>query len=148
MRIAVAADHAGYQLKEAIKRALAGSVEIEDLGTQSEASVDYPDFAAAAARLVAAGSCDRAVLFCGTGIGMALAANKIPGIRAAAVWSAETVRLAREHNDANVIALGARIVTPGEAAAMVRIFLDTPFAGGRHKRRIDKVAALEAAQVS
>lgn len=149
MRVAIAADHAGYALKEVLKQELASSVDhIEDLGTMSEASVDYPDFAAAVARLVASGACDRGILVCGTGIGMAMAANKIPGVRAATVWNAETARLAREHNDANVLAIGARMVPADLAATLVRLFLTTPFAGGRHERRVNKIGALGCPQGS
>jgi ribose 5-phosphate isomerase B len=147
VRIAIAADHAGYLLKETIKRALAGGAgTLEDLGTDSDASVDYPDFAAAVARRVASGECDRGILVCGTGLGMAMAANKLRGVRAAAAWTPETARLAREHNDANVLALGARVLPSDAALALVRIFLETPFAGGRHQRRVDKVDALGCRQ--
>lgn len=149
MRIAIAADHAGFDLKEALKQDLAAQgQDVEDLGTNSPESVDYPDFAAAVARRVASGSCDRGILVCGTGIGMAMAANKLPGIRAATVWSPETARLAREHNDANVITLGARVVSAEVAASLVRLFLETPFAGGRHQRRVDKIDALASQQAS
>ncbi len=144
MRVAIGADHAGFLLKEAIKRALATlAVEVEDLGTGSADSVDYPDFAARVARGVAAGTYDRGILVCGTGIGMAMAANKIAGVRAAPVVDADTARLARAHNDANVLALGARVTTPDRALEIVRVFLDTPFEGGRHQRRVDKISGLE-----
>jgi ribose 5-phosphate isomerase B len=149
VRIAIAADHAGYALKEALKAALASpSVHFEDLGTDSSAPVDYPDFAAAVAHRVASGLCDRGILICGTGIGMAMAANRVAGVRAAPVWSAETARLAREHNDANVLALGARVVPADLAASLVRLFLETEFAGGRHRRRVDKIDALGGVQGS
>jgi ribose 5-phosphate isomerase B len=144
VRIAIAADHAGYALKEALKPTLAAlGVKVEDLGTQGPDSVDYPDFAAAVARRVASGACNRGILVCGTGIGMAIAANKIAGVRAATVWNAETARLAREHNDANILAIGARIVPADVAATLVRIFVGTPFAGGRHQQRVDKINALD-----
>jgi ribose 5-phosphate isomerase B len=147
VRIAIGADHAGYALKEAVKRALDSAPgQVEDLGTHSDASVDYPDFAEAVARRVASGACDRGILICGTGIGMAMAANRVAGVRAATVWSAETARLAREHNDANVLALGARVLPAELALSLVRIFLETPFAGGRHQRRVDKVDALACRQ--
>lgn len=142
MRIAIAADHAGYALKEAIKQVLAPVDQVEDLGTDSDASVDYPDFAAAVAGRVASGACERGILVCGTGIGMAMAANKFPGIRAATVWNLDTARLSREHNDANILTLGARVVPADQAASLVRVFLETPFAGGRHQRRVDKIDAL------
>lgn len=144
MRIAIGSDHAGYPLKEIIKSYLADSgVEVEDLGTTSEASVDYPDYAAAVARKVAAGLSDRGILVCGTGIGMAIAANKVHGIRAASVESLEAARLSRAHNDANVLTLGARITPADLALGIVRTFLATPFDGGRHQRRVDKITALD-----
>jgi ribose 5-phosphate isomerase B len=145
MKIAVAADHAGYALKQRVAEQLrqAGH-EVHDLGTDSDASCDYPDFALAAAREVGAGEADRAVLVCYTGAGMAMAANKVPGIRATVASCDEAVRLTRSHNDANVLAIGARFTGPDEAAALIDIFLNTAFDGGvRHVRRLVKVAALE-----
>ena len=147
MRIAIGSDHAGYRLKETIRASLLDSgVAIEDVGTNSDASVDYPDFAAAVARRVVSGASDRGILICGTGIGMAMAANKVEGARAAAAGDLESARLSREHNDANILTLGARITPPDLALAIVRVFLDTPFEGGRHQRRVDKVMALERRQ--
>ncbi len=144
MRIAIGSDHAGYQLKEALKRELEGSgVELEDVGTGDETSTDYPDYAERVAGRVVSGQSDRGILICGTGIGMAMAANKVRGIRAASVTDEVGARLARQHNDANVLALGGRVTPPDTAARLVRIFLDTPFEGGRHQRRVDKIAALE-----
>jgi ribose 5-phosphate isomerase B len=144
MRIAIGADHAGFALKEDIKKALAEiALPAEDFGTGSSDSVDYPDFAERVARGVAAGQFDRGILICGTGIGMAMAANKIPGIRAATVTDVETARLSREHNDANVLAVGGRILDRKRALEIVRAFLETPFAGDRHQRRIDKITDLE-----
>ena len=144
MRIAIGSDHAGYELKEIIKSRLAGpGVEVDDLGTTSEASVDYPDYAAAVARRVASGASDRGILVCGTGIGMAISANKVRGVRAASVESLEAARLSRAHNDANVLTLGARITPADLALGIVRTFLDTPFDGGRHQRRVDKITALD-----
>jgi len=144
MRVALGADHAGFALKQDIKRALGDlGVTIEDLGTHSTESVDYPDFAAGVAHGVAAGRFDRGILVCGTGIGMAIAANKVSGVRAASVSDLEEARLCREHNDANVLTLGARITPSDRAIAIVRTFLDTRFSGGRHQRRVDKIAALE-----
>jgi ribose 5-phosphate isomerase B len=143
VRIAIAADHAGYALKEAVKRAIPSSCGvIEDLGTDSDAPVDYPDVAAVLATRVASGGCERGILVCGTGIGMSMAANKFAGVRAANAWTPETARLAREHNDANVLALGARLLSEDVAVALVRVFLETPFAGGRHQGRVDKLNAL------
>ena len=149
MRIALGADHAGVALKTAIKSLLdARGVTYTDLGTDQTASVDYPDFAARVAEEVASGRYDRGLLFCGSGIGMAIAANKIPGVRAAAVVDEESARLSREHNDANVLALGERLTTPHVARRLVEVFLDTEFAGGRHQRRIDKISDLDRTHAS
>jgi ribose 5-phosphate isomerase B len=147
MRIALGADHAGVTLKHDVKRLLDElGHPYEDFGTQTDESVDYPDFAERVGRRVAGGEFDRGILICGTGIGMAMAANKIPGVRAAPVTDLDTARLSREHNDANVLALGARILGKERALDIVRVFLETPFAGGRHERRIRKVDALAPAQ--
>jgi ribose 5-phosphate isomerase B len=145
VRIAIGSDHAGYRLKEAVKSFLldAGHT-VEDVGTDSDASVDYPDFAAVVARNVVSGAYERGILVCGTGIGMAMAANKVDGVRAAPAGDLESARLSREHNDANILALGARITPPDLALAIVRLFLATPFEGGRHQRRVDKIMALES----
>jgi ribose 5-phosphate isomerase B len=145
VRIAIGSDHAGFRLKEAVKSRLAEQgIDTIDVGTDGEASVDYPDYAAAVAGKVMSGTVDRGILVCGTGIGMAIAANKVHGIRAASATDLESARLSRTHNDANVLALGARITPPDLALDMVQVFLDTPFAGGRHQRRIDKISALES----
>jgi len=147
VRIAIGSDHAGYHLKEALKQTLNGAgVEVEDVGTENEESVDYPDYAERVAARVASGQSDRGILICGTGIGMAMAANKVDGIRAASVTDEIGARLARQHNDANVLALGGRVTPPEVAARLIRIFLDTPFEGGRHQRRVDKVSRLERRQ--
>jgi ribose 5-phosphate isomerase B len=147
MRIAIGADHAGYELKELIKHTLDElRTPYRDFGTESDESVDYPDYAAKVGRAVAGGEFDRGILICGTGIGMALAANKVAGIRAAPVMDLETARLAREHNNANVLALGARVTPPERALDIIRVFLRTDFEGGRHERRLNKIAALEHAQ--
>lgn len=144
MRIAIGADHAGCALKQAIARRLASrGVACDDFGTDSDESVDYPDYARLVAQSVASGRADRGILVCGTGVGMAIAANKVPGIRAALANDRDTARLCREHNDANVLTLGARVTSTDEALAMVDLFLETPFAGGRHQRRVDKIGALE-----
>lgn len=144
MRIALGADHAGCALKQTILRRLESrGFACENFGTDTTESVDYPDYARQVAEAVASGRADRGILVCGTGIGMAIAANKVPGIRAALVGDPESARLCREHNDANVLALGARITAPENALAIVDLFLDTPFAGGRHQRRVDKIAAIE-----
>ena len=144
MRIALGADHAGVQLKAEIKKFLdERGVPYTDFGTTSTDSVDYPDFAEKVAHAVSDGSHDRGLLFCGSGIGMAMAANKIAGIRAASVIDDASARLSREHNDANVLALGERLTPPETARQLVATFLDTPFGGGRHQRRVDKITALD-----
>ena len=144
MRVALGADHAGVGLKDALKRELdAMGVGYEDFGTNGTASVDYPDFAAQVARGVSDGRFERGILVCGSGIGMAITANKVPGIRAAAIGDAESARLSREHNDLNVLTLGARQTDVGRAAEILRIFLTTPFEGGRHVRRVEKIHQTE-----
>lgn len=144
MRIAIGADHAGVALKEQVKQVLTErGIAFKDVGTTSTDSVDYPDFAESVARKVASGDFDRGILTCGSGIGMAIAANKIPGIRAAAIQDEVSARLGREHNDINVLALGERQITPDSARRIVELFLDTPFAGGRHQSRVDKITALD-----
>jgi ribose 5-phosphate isomerase B len=138
--IAVASDHAGYDLKTMLSRELAEmGYEVLDLGTDGPQSVDYPDFADALARAVRAGEVERGVLICGTGIGIAMAANRHPGIRAAVCWDETSARLTREHNDANVMALGARLLGPEVAKDCLRTFLSTEFAGGRHAGRVAKL---------
>ena len=140
-RIAIASDHAGLEGKEAIKQKLASlGVEYEDLGTHSSESVDYPDYAERVAHAVVNGEAERGILVCGSGIGMQIAANKVPGIRAALVWNAETARLCREHNDANIVAVGARTTAPEVIDEIVEAYLGAQFQGGRHAVRIDKVA--------
>jgi ribose 5-phosphate isomerase B len=143
-RIAVGADHAGYHVKEAVKKYLETSgYPVDDMGTWSEESVDYPDYARKVADRVVAGQDDFGFLACGTGIGMSIAANKIEGIRAALAHDAMTARLARQHNNANVLTLGGRVVTDDQAIEIVKDFLATEFRGGRHQRRIDKIAELD-----
>jgi ribose 5-phosphate isomerase B len=147
-RIALGADHAGYHIKETIKKLLSeAGYAVDDVGTSSEESVDYPDFARAVAERVAGGKSDFGVLACGTGLGMAIAANKVAGIRAATAHDAMTARLAREHNDANVLALGARVLDNARAIEVVRAFLAAKFAGGRHQRRVDKITEMDQARV-
>ena len=144
MRIAIASDHGGVELKEHIKRQLDElRVPYEDFGTHGPDPVDYPDYAEPVARQVAAGVFDRGILVCGTGIGMSIAANKIPGIRAALVTDAVTARLSREHNDANIITMGGRTTPPDRARDIVRTFLTTAFEGGRHARRVQKLSSLD-----
>ena len=144
MRIAVGADHAGIDLKNHLAELFreAGH-EVEDLGTHSAQSVDYPDFAHKVAEHVAGGEAERGILVCGTGIGIAISANKVHGIRAANCNDLFTARMARAHNDANVLTLGARVVGEGVAEEIVTLFLATEFEAGRHQRRVDKISALE-----
>jgi len=145
MKIAIAADHAGFALKEELRRRLAAEGhEVMDFGTDSDQSCDYPDFAQSVAREVAGGHADRGVLVCSTGIGMAIAANKVAGVRAAPAQSEDEVRLTREHNDANILTLGSRYVSAEQAARLLGLFLDTGFLGGRHARRVAKIARMEA----
>lgn len=142
--IALGADHAGFPLKEELKSWLIGrGYDVVDCGTQSAESVDYPDYAAAVAGAVTAGKAGWGVLVCGTGLGMAMAANKVPGIRAAACTDVYTARLSREHNDTNVLALGARITARDSAIEILEAWLAGEFAGGRHARRVAKLAAIE-----
>lgn len=145
MRIAIAADHAGFALKDQVRDTLrqAGH-DVVDLGTSSAESTDYPDFAGAVGRQVASGAVERGVLVCFTGVGMSIAANKIPGVRAALGFNPDEVRLTRAHNDANILTMGARYVDVDAAIEMVRVFVDTPFEGGRHARRVEKIAKLES----
>jgi len=145
MRIAVGADHAGFELKALLAKHLADSGhQVVDLGTESpDVPVDYPVFGAAVARAVAEGRADRGVCVCGTGIGIGMAANKVPGIRAATVHDSTTARLARCHNDAHVICLGGRTTGPAEALDAVDAFVAAEFEGGRHRRRLDELARLE-----
>src|SRR6476661_1204766 len=146
MRIALASDHAGYAEKERLKPLLTDlGVEFEDLGTVSEESVDYPDYARKVAEQVAQGKVEQGVLVCGSGTGMAITANKVPGVRAAVAWSEEIARLARQHNNANVLAIGARTTPEGEIPKIVRAWFDAAFQGGRHAERVKKISAIEQA---
>jgi len=143
----VGSDHAGFRAKENIKKYLEGAgYTVEDVGTHSEESVDYPDFAKAVGERVAAANGALGVLVCGTGIGVSIAANKVEGIRAALAHDSLTARRAREHNDANVLALGGKVVGEDEAIAIVQEFLAAEFAGGRHQRRIDKISEMDQAR--
>ena len=143
-KVLIASDHAGLDGKEAIKKTLEQmGVVYEDLGTHTEDSVDYPDYAVRVANAVARGDADQGILVCGSGIGMEIAANKVPGIRAALVWNEETARLSRSHNDANILAVGSRTSTPETIQQIVRTFLTTDFEGGRHQQRVEKIANLE-----
>ena len=142
--IALGADHAGFPLKENLKSWLADrGHRVLDFGTHSGDSVDYPDYAAAVGMAVAKGEAERGVLVCGTGIGMAIAANKVAGVRAAQCSDAASAQISRQHNDTNVVTLGARTTSPETAVEIVKLWLETGFEGGRHTRRIEKVAGLE-----
>ena len=143
-QIGLACDHGGFELKEELKAYL-GSLGVEpvDLGTFNEDSVDYPDVGAMAAEKISRGELEKGILLCGTGIGMSIVANKFPGVRAALVNDLYSSRYSREHNDANILILGGRIVGKDLAKEIVKVWLETPFAGGRHQRRLDKIKALE-----
>ncbi len=142
--IALGCDHGGFALKEEIKKYLdSKSIPYEDFGSLDGASCDYPDMAVAPCEAVVSGRCQLALLFCGTGIGISMAANKIKGIRAACCSDYFSAKYTRLHNDANVLCMGGRVVGPGLATEMVEVFLNTPFEGGRHARRVDKLMALE-----
>jgi ribose 5-phosphate isomerase B len=149
MKVALASDHAGYEEKERLKPLLLElGVEVEDLGAVSAESVDYPDYARKVAEAVASGRATQGVLVCGSGTGMAIAANKVPGVRAAVAWSEETARLARQHNDANVLAIGARTTPHGDIPKVVRAWFETAFDGGRHAARVEKIRQIERAAVA
>ena len=149
MRIALGSDHAGVELKARVMQALdERHLDYHDFGPSTDSPVDYPDYAARVAESVASGECDRGILICGTGVGMAIAANKVPGIRAAQVTDRDGARLSREHNDANILSLGARSTSVERALDIVDAFLATPFGGGRHQRRVDKIMALEEGRVA
>ncbi|MBX5436142.1 MAG: ribose 5-phosphate isomerase B [Alicyclobacillaceae bacterium] len=146
MRVAIASDHAGYRLKELLKPTLAElGVEFDDLGTYDESSVDYPDYGEKVARAVAAGEYDRGVLICGTGLGMCITANKVPGIRAVTAHDVFSAQMSRRHNDANILTMGERVVGPGVAAEVLKAWIQAEFEGGRHLRRVEKIKALDRA---
>jgi len=141
MRIALSADHAGYELKDVLAAWLGeAGHETIDLGTNGPESVDYPDFGARLARALAAGEAERGIAICGSGIGISIAVNRNPACRCARVDDPLSARLAREHNDANVLAFGARLIGPDMAKACILAFLDTEFSGGRHQRRVDQLS--------
>jgi ribose 5-phosphate isomerase B len=145
--VALGADHAGFELKEALKAWLIDEgYQVLDYGTHSTDSVDYPDYAAQVARAVADQKVERGVLVCGTGIGMSIAANKVPGVRAALCSDLFAARISREHNDANVLALAGRLMGREMALDILRMWIETDFAGGRHARRVDKIGDLERQQ--
>lgn len=140
MKLVLASDHGGYELKEEIKKHLEEKgYAFEDIGTHSKESVDYPEYGRAAAEFVASGKADKGILCCGTGIGISLAANKVKGIRCANVSDTFSAKMSRAHNDANMLSLGGRVVGVGLALEIVDAWLETEFEGGRHQRRIDKI---------
>jgi ribose 5-phosphate isomerase B len=144
MRIAVGSDHAGYALKEHVRPVLeAAGHEVTDVGTDSAESTDYPRYAAEAARMVAEGDADRAVLACGSGVGVSIVANKVDGVRAVNAHDVEEAEMSRRHNDANVLALAGRRLEEGDVQDIVERFLDTEFEGGRHERRVGQITAVE-----
>ncbi|MEK7467304.1 MAG: ribose 5-phosphate isomerase B [Planctomycetota bacterium] len=144
MKIAIGSDHAGFRAKEALKGSLVSAGhQVEDLGTKSEDSCDYTDFSFAVAERVAKGGAERGVILCGTGIGSAIAANKVKGIRAALVHDGFTAEMSRRHNDANVLVLGARVLAEERIKDLAKIWIETPFDGGRHERRVGKIGAYE-----
>lgn len=144
LKIAIGSDHGGFRLKEEIKDYLRQQgVEHTDFGTYSTASVDYPDIAQTVGEKVVAGEFERGILICGTGIGISIAANKVPGVRAALCGDVFSARMSREHNNANILALGERVIGSGLALMIVQTWLETEFAGGRHARRVEKIGALE-----
>lgn len=144
--IIIGSDHGGRELKEAIKASLVSrGMKVVDYGTDNDDSVDYPDFAEKVAKDVSCGKADLGVLVCGTGIGMSIVANKFPGVRAALATDKFMAQMAREHNDANILVLGGRVLTAENAAEMVNVWLDSTYEGGRHQRRLDKIAQIESA---
>ncbi len=144
MKIAIGSDHAGFEDKEKVKKQLEElGYEYEDVGTTSTESVDYPIYAKKVADKVASGEAEQGLLICGSGNGMQIAANKVHGIRAALAWNEETARLARQHNDANVLSVPARMISPEEVSKVVKSYLDAKFEGGRHQRRVEEISELE-----
>lgn len=144
-KIALAADHAGYEEKEKIKTTLDElGIEYVDMGTASTDSVDYPDYAKKVGDAISHGEFDQGLLVCGSGTGMAIAANKIKGVRAAVAWNEDIARLAREHNDANVLALPARFMSDEEAVKVLKAWFNADFEGGRHAKRVEKISELES----
>lgn len=142
--ILIASDHGGLDLKEGVKAFLGEKgLEVKDLGTTNGDSVDYPDFGVKVARAVSSGGAEKGILICGTGIGMSIVANKFPRVRAALVFDEFTARMSKEHNNANIIVLGGRVIAPDHVGQIVGAWLDAGFEGGRHQRRLDKIAQIE-----
>ena len=149
MKIAIASDHAGFEKKERLKPLLNElGIQFEDLGTGSPESVDYPDFARKVGEEVTQGNVEQGILICGSGTGMAIAANKVPGVRAAVAWSDEIARLAREHNDANVLSVAARFTSFEQISKIVRAWFAAKFDGGRHARRVEKIREIEQEELA
>jgi len=147
-KILIAADHAGYELKEHLKKFLVeNQLQVEDLGTDSTDSVDYPDYGVKLAQRVAENSGENGLIICGTGIGMSMVVNKYPRVRGALCHDIYTAQMSRAHNDANILILGGRVVGKGLAEAILRAWLETPFEGGRHKRRVDKINDIESTSI-
>jgi ribose 5-phosphate isomerase B len=144
-RIPIASDHAGFEMKEKISAALSAlGFDVQDLGTSSPASTDYPDYGHPLAEQVSSGAVARGVLMCGTGLGMSYVANRHPHVRAAVAWTPEIAALARKHNNANVLVLPARFISEEDGVAILKAWLDTPFEGGRHEKRVEKIELDEA----
>lgn len=142
--IAIGSDHAGYLLKaDIIKHLKDKGLEVKDFGTNGPESVDYPDFGQAVAEAVSSGECDKGIIICGTGIGISIAANKVPGIRAALCTDSYMAKMTRQHNDANILAIGERVIGPGLALDIIDTWLETEFLGGRHQNRVSKITEIE-----
>nr|WP_255572125.1 MULTISPECIES: ribose 5-phosphate isomerase B [Anoxybacillus] len=147
VKVAIASDHGGIRIREEIKKLMDEmGIEYTDFGCECETSVDYPDYALPVAQKVASGEFDRGILICGTGIGMSIAANKVKGIRCALVHDVFSAKATREHNDSNILAMGERVIGPGLAREIAKVWLTTPFEGGRHEKRIQKISAYENEQ--
>ncbi|MDE5414689.1 MAG: ribose 5-phosphate isomerase B [Bacillaceae bacterium] len=144
MKVAIGSDHGGVNIKEEIKTLMGEmGIEFEDVGCECSESVDYPDYALPVAELVANGKADRGILVCGTGIGMSIAANKVKGVRCALVHDLFSAKATREHNDSNVLAMGERVIGPGLAREIAKVWLETEYEGGRHERRVSKIKEYE-----
>ena len=145
MKLAIGCDHGGFELKEEVLKFIrtVSNIQVSDLGPSGRESVDYPDFGAKVSDAVSKGAVDRGILICGTGIGMSIVANKYPNVRAALCHDHFTAQMSREHNDANLLVMGERVLGKGVALDVVKTWLDTPFAGGRHQKRLDKIQTIE-----
>ncbi len=145
MKLAIGCDHGGFELKEEVLKFLKtiANIQVQDLGPAGKDSVDYPDYGARISESVSSGAADRGILICGTGIGMSIVANRYPGVRAALCHDHFTAQMSREHNDANILVMGERVIGKGVALEIVKTWLDTEFAGGRHQKRLDKITAIE-----